>query len=113
MPSLDETYHPLIIDGIRIDSHQLRVLMAQLALPHLSSRVAALVCPRREEPHFDVGSLAYTPHRVHECGCGGEFQPPGRIKNVIGNPMIATLEKLEKFAARPRRIVTAGLSVEI
>lgn len=113
MPSVDDTFEPAFIDGVRIDSRQLGILMAQSALPHLQGRIEALECPRCETPHFDVGEFAYTPHRVHECACGIEFENRGRTKNVISNPMVQSLRLLEVKAVRPRRTISLNLSPEI
>jgi hypothetical protein len=102
-PAFDETYDDVTIDGVRLDCTQLRILMAQHALPHLAGRVVSLECPSCERPHFDRGELAYTPHKLHSCECGTEFSNRGRLKNVIGNPMVATLATLQERATRPRR----------
>lgn len=103
VPAFDETYDRVIIDGIHLDNEQLRVLMAQSVLTHLKGRLVSLVCPRCQQPHFDVGERAYTPHIDHICECGAEFSAPGRTKKVVSNPMLATLSKLEQSAMRPRR----------
>lgn len=103
MPTVDETFDDVTIDGIVLDNMQLRFLMAQQVLPHLQGRIVSLVCPKCDTPHFDVDALAYTPHAKHTCSCGATFSAPGRMKNVVSNPMVATLEQLEKKAVRPRR----------
>lgn len=105
VPNVDETFDDVTIDGVRLDNVQLRVLMAQLALPHLRSRIVSLICPKCGAPHFDVGELAYSPHVRHVCACGNEFDAKGRTKKVVSNPMLATLASLERTAARPRRVV--------
>lgn len=111
-PEIDETFSKVVIDGITIDDAQLRVLMAQSALPHLVGRVLYLECPRCDAPHYDTGELAYTPHRVHVCECGKEFTAPGRMKNVIGNPMVGTLAALEAKAPLTRRKFVSTLRPE-
>lgn len=98
VPSLDETFDAVAIDGIKLEAMQVRVLMAQKVLPHLEGRLVALVCPRCGSPHFDIGDLAYTPHTVHTCVCGCEFQHSGRMKKVVSNPMIETLKLLGRAA---------------
>lgn len=102
-PTFDETYDQVTIDGIRLDSDQLRILMAQQVLPHLQGRIVSLTCPTCDGPHFDVGALAYTAHAEHTCTCGAVFASPGRLKNVVSNPMFATLGRLEQKAVRKRR----------
>jgi hypothetical protein len=103
VPSVDETFDAVTIDGIRLDSQQLRTLMAQQVLPHLKGRIASLHCPACGEAHFDEGALAYTPHSKHDCACGASFVGPGRTKKLVSNPMLATLQKLERTAGRARR----------
>lgn len=105
VPTIDETYDTLRIDGILLDNEQMRVLMAQMVLPHLKGRIVSLHCSRCEAPHFDTGKLAYTPHTVHACSCGAEFSHTGRVKNVVSNPMLATLAQIEKKSVRKRRSV--------
>jgi hypothetical protein len=112
MPEVDETFSEVTIDGIKIDDAQLRVLTAQLALPHLAGRVLSLDCPRCEAPHYDIGPLAYTPHRVHICDCGHRFEAKGQLKNVIGNPMVKVLAELETKTPLRRRPVGPSLRAE-
>ncbi|MFT3673517.1 hypothetical protein [Aestuariivirga sp.] len=112
-PCIDETFDDLTIDGHKIDEHQLRLLMAQLSLPHLSDRVVALSCPECTKPHFDLGKLAHTPHSDHTCEhCGQVFATKGPKRNVVSNPTVATLELLEKSAPRPRKIFENQLPKE-
>jgi hypothetical protein len=44
-PTLDETYGEVVIDGVRLDSLMVRLLMAQSALPSLKDRVLPIICP--------------------------------------------------------------------
>lgn len=99
VPSVDETFDDVTINGIRLDNQQIRVLMAQKTLPHLSGRVVCLVCPGCDTPHFDEGANAYTPHIVHSCSCGAEFEHAGRLKKVVSNPAVHALQRLEECAS--------------
>jgi transposase-like protein len=103
-PIIDETFDSLKVDGVEIDAAQLRVLMAQLALPHLVGRVVSLVCPACRTPHLDEGKLAHTPHVSHQCkNCSKEFSTVGRLKNVVSNPMFQTLNELAVKSNLPRK----------
>ena len=103
VPTIDETYDSVTIDDIQLDNLQLRILMAQQVLPHLKGRIVSLECSSCGEAHFDTGAMAHTPHSEHTCECGAILVSPGRVKNVVSNPMIATLARLEQTAVRPRR----------
>lgn len=103
VPTVDETFDNVTIDGISIDEKQLRVLMAQQHLPHLRHRITSLACPKCEEPHFDTGELAYTPHAEHHCRCGVSFQAEGRLRLVVSNPIVAELRQLECSTKLKRR----------
>jgi transposase-like protein len=100
-PAVDDTYALVEIDGITLEPTLVRTSMGQSALPHIASRVQALSCPACKVPHFDEGALAFTPHAIHSCqNCGTDFKSPNRLKNTIGNPMLATIDELARFAPR-------------
>lgn len=112
-PEIDETYDNLTIDGILIDPDQLRILMAQQALPHLHGRIAALECSHCHQLHMDTGRDAHTPHLEHNCGhCSKTFVPNGMRRKLVSNPSLAVLKKLEAFALHPRKIIQTGFLPE-
>jgi len=77
IPSIDETFDSVVIDDRPIDGEQLRVLMAQRALPYLQGKVQALDCPKCGSPHFDTGKRAYEPHSLHDClDCRVSYRVP-------------------------------------
>lgn len=104
IPEIDETYDDVFIDDLEIKVDQIRLLMAQQYLSQLEGRIVSLCCPRCGVPHFDRGTNAYTPHSVHHCECGAEFNTPGRKKLVVSNPIVSTLKVLERQAPLERKI---------
>lgn len=46
MPSVDETYDEVEIDGLKLEAEQIRLLMAQMAIPGLAERLITAECPR-------------------------------------------------------------------
>ena len=113
MPRVDETYAKVIIDGIKLDSEQVRTYMAQSAMPHLEGRIVDLVCPSCSEPHFEQAERAFTPHIDHEClACSFTFRAPGQLKRTIGNPFVGVRKKLGLHATGPVREDKLGLRPE-
>lgn len=113
MPEVDETYAKVIIDGVKLDSEQVRTYMAQSAMPHLEGRIVELICPSCGEPHFEQGVHAFTPHMDHECHvCKSTFRAPGQLKKTIGNPFVGARKKLGLQAIRPVREDKLGLRPE-
>lgn len=101
-PTIDDTFADVIIDGIRLDSHMVRVLMAQNVLPSLKGRVRSIACPTCGQPGFDGGEAAYVPGPSHTCPeCGHQFPTVGRLRNVVVNPLLDILQELGKKAPRP------------
>jgi len=97
----DDTFGDVVIDGIRLDPHWTRVLMAQNSLPHLAGRIVSLICPHCGNKQKDYGIDAFTPRRERTCEtCEREFAAPGRLKKVIANPLVSDLEVLARFAVR-------------
>lgn len=97
MPSNDETYGSVIIDGIELDETMLSFYMAQKSLSYLENKLTALTCPKCNNLHFDRSELAYTPHRNHVCEtCGNTFIAPGSRKLVVSNPFVNTVSQLKR-----------------
>lgn len=112
-PSIDETYSEVTIDGMTLDPTMVRVLMAQSALPSLKSRILPVNCPSCHEPQFGVGERAFTPIATHTCsGCGLQFSAPGRLRNVIANPLPGILLSLAERAPRAPQQHDLGLLPE-
>jgi hypothetical protein len=100
-PELDETYGEVIIDGVRLDPEMVRVLMAQNVMPSLKDRSRSIDCPACGRPQFGVGEAAYTPTARHTCsGCGHQFAAPGRLRNLVANPLPAIFAALARMAPR-------------
>ena len=100
-PTIDDTFAEVIIDGIQLDPHMVRVLMAQNVLPSLNGRVRSMGCPHCGQSGFDGGEAAYVPGPTHICPeCGRQFPTVGRLRNVVVNPLPAILEELAKKAPR-------------
>ena len=101
-PTVDDTFAEVIIDGIRLDPHMVRVLMAQNVLPSLKGRVRSMDCPNCGQPGFDAGEAAYVSGPTHICPeCGRQFPTSGRTRNVVVNPLPAILAELARHAPRP------------
>jgi hypothetical protein len=99
---IDETFSRVKIDGIALDPEMVRTFMAQSTLPHIADRIVDLSCPRCDEPHFDTGELAFTPHEIRRClHCGSEIRSRSRLRKVISNPVVGILNRLEKNAVHP------------
>ena len=112
-PEIDDTFSRVKIDGISLDAGKVRTLMAQNTLPHITGRITDISCPQCDEPHFDSGEDAFTPHGTHICTrCGSEFRNKGRIRNTIGNPMVGLLNRLAESAVRPPQACKSGLLAE-
>ena len=100
-PTVDETFAEVIIDGVRLDPVMVRVLMAQNVLPSLRGRVQSMTCPNCGHSQFDASEAAYVAGPTHIClECGGLFPTPGRMRNVVANPLPAILGELAKLAPR-------------
>jgi hypothetical protein len=104
MPSVDETYDEVEIDGVRLDAAQVRLLMAQMAIPGLAERLISAECPQCHRAQFDVGIDAMTPRRERTCArCSCTFEASGRRKIGISNPMLAIAIEINATRARGRR----------
>jgi hypothetical protein len=101
---INETFSEVEIDGVHLNPGQVRVLMAQKALPHIRDRVTSLICPFCDKLHFSIGSAAITPTDHHLCSiCGHKFRSKGRLRKLIGNPIVAELKQLAAYAPRSPR----------
>lgn len=101
LPVIDDTFSKVIIDEVELDPLMVRILMAQKSIPHISGRVLSFNCPHCSNPHFSLGESGFTPNKEHTCNhCKKEFQSKGRLRNVIGNPLIQILTGLEEKAVR-------------
>lgn len=113
MPELDDTYSKVFIDSVELDAAQVRIFMAQSAMPHLEGRVVSMNCRSCGEPHFDKGELAFTPHIDHVCmSCGSSFTAPTQMKRTIGNPFATARLALARLASNPLRNDKLGLRPE-
>lgn len=93
---VDDTYSSVTIDGKKLNVDQVKMFMAQMAIPHIKDSVYSLNCPACSKPHFDTGKYAYTLHKIHQCEyCEHKFSSPYKKKKTISNPVLAVLEKLE------------------
>jgi len=109
----DDTFAQVTVDGIRLNPAMVRTLMAQSALPHIENRVVDLRCTSCGEPKFDSGEDGFDPKTTHHCAkCGEDFPSTGRLRKVIGNPLIGILERLASYAPRPPQKHELGLLPE-
>lgn len=112
-PVVDDTYRQVRIDEIDINADMVRILMAQMALPHLAGRIIDISCSNCGTPHFDTATWAYTPHTTHTCeSCGANFGSGRRLRKCIGNPLIGLIAQLGKTAPRPPKSHEIGLLTE-
>ncbi len=89
---------------IRLDAQMVRLLMAQNVMPSLKNRIRSLDCPKCSSALCAMGTAAYSPSSEQKCSdCGHEFRTPGRIRNVVVNPLVAVLARLTKSAPRDQR----------
>ena len=112
-PEINDTFAEVIIDGITLNARMVRVRMAQSALPHISARVVALICPTCGTVQDHTERAAFTPASTHACSrCGHVLKATGRFRKVIANPIIAVLDKLAAYAPRLRQNHSSGLIPE-
>ena len=98
LPVIDDTFSKVVIDGFDLDPSMVRTLMAQNSIPHISGRVVSFSCPHCNNSHFSDGESSFTPSKNHICNyCHKNFQSKGRLKNVVGNPLIQILSDLKKM----------------
>jgi transposase-like protein len=111
MPTIDDTFAKLTVDGITLDPDMIRLLMAQNALPHLAGRVGSFDCPKCESKHLCQGANAFTPQVKHHCVICGRTFAVGRRKS-ISNPVIDALARLAALAPQPPQIHLSDLLPE-
>lgn len=112
-PEVDDTYGEVVVDGVRLDPVMVRVLMAQSALPSITSRVVPLDCPSCGHPELALGESAFTPVVIHTCErCRHEFSARGRLRKVIANPLVRILSRLAENAPREPQRHNLGLMPE-
>jgi hypothetical protein len=103
-PCVDETYDDVEIEGVRLHAAQIRLLMAQMAIPGLAERLISAECPRCSTPQFDVGVDAIIARRERKCAtCGCTFEATGRRKIAISNPMLSAAMSINAIRARVRK----------
>lgn len=113
LPDLDETFSSVEIDGVKLNPVMVRTLMAQNSLPHLENRVVSLRCDSCGALEFNAGEDAFTPVVGRTCSnCAGRLSGPTRLRRTIGNPLIATLERLARSAPRRPQKHATGLLPE-
>jgi hypothetical protein len=92
IPTADETYGRVELDGIALDPAQVRFLMAQQSLAYLKENISSLVCPACNNRHFDLGEQALNPHTEHHCeNCSEIFTSPSE---VVSNPVYSDIQVL-------------------
>ncbi len=110
---MDNTYGKVIIDGIELDSNDVRMYMAQSILPHIKGRTQSIYCTQCNKPHTSKGENAFTPSESHECDtCGATFRMKGRKRKVISNSIVDQLKKLSQLAPRSPQTFELGLLPE-
>jgi hypothetical protein len=113
LPNRDDTFSAVEIDGVRLDPVMVRTLMAQNSLPHLEKRVVPLKCDCCGAMEFSAGEQAFTPVVGRKCSkCGGHLSASTRLRGTIGNPLLATLERLAGSAPQLPQKHPTGLLPE-
>lgn len=113
LPIIDDTFSKVVIDGVELDPSMVRILMAQKSIPHISGRVISFNCPHCSNSHFSPRESGFTPNKDHICNyCQKEFQSKGRLRNIIGNPLVQILSDLEEKAVRRTQKHNADLLPE-
>lgn len=101
-PDIDNTFSRVTIDGIKLNPVMVRYLMAQNSMPHIADRIQAADCANCGAAAFDRGALAFTPMPTRKCQrCGHAVRSSTRLRNVIANPLVATIGQLALSAPRP------------
>jgi len=113
-PAIDDTYSSVIIDGTQLDPLQVRVLMAQQAMPSLAGRIASLTCSACATDSFELSPSAFTATDERACArCGTPLKVRGRFRKVVPNPLIRLLRQVERSAIRPVQKHSLGLKPEV
>lgn len=97
IPSSDDTYGYVEIDGIVLNDEMIRYYMVQKSMPYLRKFIVSLNCPNCGNEHFDIKEKALNPHKVHECEhCSSVFNDTTRFKGTVSNPIAERLEKVQQ-----------------
>lgn len=98
IPTVDDTYQRVEIDGVSINPAMARVFMVQQSLAFLSHAIDSLSCTRCGAEHFDEAApFAVDPHRNHHCAtCGSVFVTSAP---VVSNPIVKVLAALYASAS--------------
>lgn len=89
VPTVDETFGMLSLDGSLLDPQMVRVLMAQQSLEYLIPYLATLRCPACGHAHFEALGDCATPHQDHSCeSCSHIFRSETPL---VSNPLIEQL----------------------
>ena len=113
-PTVDDTYASVAIDGVALDVNQVRVLMAQRAMPSLAGRIVSLKCENCGTSIFELGAPAYIPTSIHRCGvCGKEITTKVKYRNVVPNPLVETLKTIAETAIRAPQSHSLELRPEV
>lgn len=93
LPTVDETYQRVEIDGTSLSPTMARVFMIQQSLPYLSGALQVLTCTNCGAEHFDdAAPFAVEPHRNHPCTtCGFVLMTS---TPVVSNPIVNVLARL-------------------
>lgn len=111
--AIDDTYAEVFLDGIRLDERQVRLRMAQAALPHMADRIKSVRCEACGDEAFDDGADACTPRVDRSCGrCGRALRIRGRLRKVVTNPMVGIIKQLAESAPRAPETHDLGLLPE-
>lgn len=102
LPTIDDTYERVEIDGVTIDAAMVRIFMIQQSLPYLRKALAHVKCNGCGTSHFDdTAPFAVEPHRNHRCAVCDDNMTT--TSPVVSNPLIDVLPMLYANALRSGR----------
>ena len=112
-PEVDDTYHLVEIDGVTLDEQQVRTFMVQQSLPHIAKRIRFVSCSTCNTECFDIDSDAFEPRMKRYCSeCNNLLRINGKLRKIVANPIIRTLEILAKYSVRTPQVHDLGLLPE-
>ena len=112
-PAVDDTYNLVEIDGITLDEQQVRIFMGQQSLPHIAKRIRFVGCSTCNTECFDINSDAFEPRTKRYCSeCNNPLRVNGKLRKIVANPIIKTLEILAKYSVRAPQVHDLGLLPE-
>lgn len=93
LPTVDNTFQSVEIDGVVLSATMVRLFMIQRTLSHLQASVAHVKCATCGVSHLDqMAPFAVEPHRNHDCHtCGRVTTTPNA---VVSNPIVEILPML-------------------